>query len=368
MSSPAQSQADIDPRLLQAPEAATQRATFNPCSTFSPIPHCFACPVSCQGSTNHFDGRSPRPSAPSNGRKPDLFVACDMAEHSPFAQLKASTTSPMGLPKALPPGRCSSPDTVFPFSHVQKAMLPRVQAIIASHQSDTSTACDDLPPSPTNSSSDGSSTVLSPRVPATYDANQQLDELMHVIQLHTSNVFSMKENAGPLADELRALLRISSSGATALGTAPDATLRPKQYVCACLIRANLMFLLADHLFRAYAALDPETGFGLPNVPTSGTADAALVREAEALLHDSLRLHDVASDALSREAARGLVRPAGSPPGGSPPAGSPISEAAEELRSVRHVQPRSKVMLRFALVQAALYAPSLPPLPPAICGA
>eukprot|EP00892_Ulva_mutabilis_P006232 jgi/Ulvmu1/3981/UM182_0009.1 len=349
MATPAQTQADIDPRLLQAPEAATQRASFSQCSTFSPIPHCFACPPSCSGPSLLSDGHSPRP-ATSNAHPLDFFVAYNMAAQSPFAQLKATVEDPSKLLTSLEAGRCTSPDTVFPSSHVEQVMLPRVQALIDNHRTLLDQAS--CPGSPASSASTAGDADKRAAPDTPFAENQQVDELMHVIQLHTSNIFSMKEFAVPLADELRTLLRITASGAPALGSAPDASARPKQFFCACLIRANLLFLLADHLFRAYASLDPETGFGLPNAPTTGTADAAAVREAEGLLRESLQLHDAAADALSGGVAEpgttGAVRS-----GSSPPPPSSISEADDDLRSVRHVQPRSKVMLRYALVQAAL---------------
>lgn len=297
-----------------------------------------------------FDGHSPRPTPPSNAHPLDYF-ACDMAQHSPFAQLKATTEVPSHLPANLAAGRCTSPDTVYPCSHVEKVMLPRVQALIASHNRSSSRSSSKEPirclvPSASNGTADPGLSDM------TYTENQQLDELMHVIQLHTSNVFSMKEYAVPLAEELRTLLSISASSAPSLGATPDATARPHQFVCACLIRANLMFVLADHLFRSYASLDPETGFGLLNTPTTGTADAAAVREAEGLLHDSLLLHDMAAEALSRRSLKASGQ-AGTAHSGSPPPVSPISDTDDSLRSVQHVQPRSKVMLRYALVQAAL---------------
>ena len=130
-------------------------------------------------------------------------------------------------------------------------------------------------------------------------------------------------------------------------------------------------------------MNPETGFGLANTPTSATPNAACVKEAESLVIESLSLHDKAIESYREytetRGSRGSSGSSSPRVGGSmqtpslmgassvasssatsdwEPSCVSVSAAADlepELRSTRFVQPRSKVMLRFALIKAALYA-------------
>lgn len=303
----------------------------------------------------------------------DVPVACDMADQSPFARL---TNSCHEQDTPLPPGRCSAPDAALPAAHVHRVILPRVQKLLPS------AATLGVSSFTTAASSVQSSAASEQRSQQDeYPENHQLDDIMHVMQQHAANPFAMKENAAALTEELRVFLHIASSPASNLGPAPAPTANPTQFICACLHRANLLFILADLLFLQHATVNPETGFGLANTPIAPNPRVACVREAEGLVVESLALHDKAMQAYwdyveSRSNSRsssprvggtahvpsmmgaektGSGASANSSSDHEPPfvnaAAAPDLEP--ELRSSRFVQPRSKVMLRFALIQAAL---------------
>lgn len=306
----------------------------------------------------------------------DVPVAYDMADQSPFASLLRTS---LQEESSLPPGHCCPPDAALPAAHVQRVILPRIQALLSPTATlVTSSFTTATTPAATPSVlSPQSSAAPEQSPPEDYPEHHQLNDIMHVIQQHAANPFAMKENATALTEELRAMLRIASSSAPTLGPTPDATTNPGQFICACLHRANLLFILADLLFLEHASVNPETGFGLANTPTSAAPNAACVREAEGLVVESLALHDKAmqsyrdfvearSSSSSPRVSVGAQVPSltGTSSGESSSAASDSEpcvcataacDLEPELRSSRFVQPRSKVMLRFALIQAALCA-------------
>lgn len=89
------------------------------------------------------------------------------------------------------------------------------------------------------------------------------------------------------------MLCIALCTAHTLGPAPDVTTNPFQFICACLHRAHLLFILADLLFLEHASVNPETSSGIANTPTSAAPDATCVKEAESLVVESFLLHDKA---------------------------------------------------------------------------
>jgi hypothetical protein len=373
-------------QLRGAPRNGTNEAgCFDSCA-LAQVSHCFAHPDSslsvftgtaaCAAGRQLLDSFSTCSTSPFtlSNTTLDVPVACDMAEQSPFARLLRSSSPEIMSSFAF--GCCCPPDAALPAAHVQRVILPRVQTLLSSadgratpSQQTASTAAASRP-------ADGTVAASEQPPPEDYPEHHQLNDIMHVIQQHSANSFSMKENATALTEELKALLRIACSSAPALGPAPDAVANPAQFICACLHRANLLFILADLLFLEHASVNPETGFGLANTPTAASPNTACVLEAEKLVLESLALHDRAM-VTYREYVE--ARSHGSSPctGGLSPSlgvGSSggekcnaatnsefhnmnVATAVEldpELRSSRFVQPRSKVMLRFALIEAALY--------------
>ena len=135
----------------------------------------------------------------------DVPVAYDMAEQSPFARLLRSS---LEEDCTLPHGRCCPPEAALPSAHVHHVIMPRVQTLLkCAAELDTSSSALSAPEAHQSGVSHSS---VAPEQPPQedYPEHHQINDIMHVIQEHAANPFSMKENAAVLTEELRAMLRI----------------------------------------------------------------------------------------------------------------------------------------------------------------